>query len=204
MVDSHNGSDRKQDQTGSADVLLRFAAALRDMFVLGSAAVENVLSENNLASSSEALGPALDPMLRATAALRDLAEVGIRAFGTDRSLYDAGQPAGVASIAAQTYLIAAVSGFRYLRRVAETYGVHQSSILQSLLGRLEVSGASDEERRVLIDEIRTYLRELGDVSLQEARIFQLELEKLATEVASDRDDATSEPPKHRRRWKAKQ
>ena len=197
MVDSQSGNDGTRDREAPGDPLLMFAAALRDLYLLGSSAVENALSEKNLNSASETLGPALDPILRAALAFRELAARGVG--------YDASGAAGVASIAAQAYLVAATSGFRYLRRVAQIYGMHQSSVLQSLLGKLDGSNVSDEERRDLIEEIRTYLREVGDVSLQEARIFQSELEKLAAEVADVAgDDATGHPSTHRRRWKAKQ
>jgi hypothetical protein len=64
------------------------------------------------------------------------------------------------------------------------------------------AGRSEEERRVLTDELRAYLREIGDVSVQEARAFQSELEKLAAEVATAAGSSDASPD-YRRRWKAK-
>jgi len=61
---------------------------------------------------------------------------------------------------------------------------------------------SEAERRTLSDGIGFYLRDLGDVSAQEARAFQSELDKLAERVAS----AALGPEQasdHRRRWKVK-
>ena len=55
---------------------------------------------------------------------------------------------------------------------------------------------------VLADEIRAYLREIGEVSLQEARSFEVELEKLGAEMASGGETAENSP-EYRRRWKAK-
>jgi hypothetical protein len=54
----------------------------------------------------------------------------------------------------------------------------------------------------LVEEFRAYLREVGDLSLQEARAFQSELEKLAADLATTTGDS-SESPEYRRRWKAK-
>ena len=54
----------------------------------------------------------------------------------------------------------------------------------------------------LPDEVRAYLREIGDVSLQEARSFQVELEKLGAEITSG-GETTENSPEYRRRWKAK-
>jgi hypothetical protein len=60
---------------------------------------------------------------------------------------------------------------------------------------------SDHQQRVLLDEMRGHARELGDVSLREARKFQLELEKIASQLMASHvsGDNQSEP----RRWRVK-
>jgi hypothetical protein len=204
MVDTQSGSDGTRDGMGAGDPFVAFATALRDMCILGSFAVENTLAQGDVGGVAEQLAPFLDPMLRAASAFRELTESGVNALGGEGPASPDGAPraAGVASLVAQAYLAAAVSGFRYWRRVAQTYGAHQSSILQSFLAGGAGSSVPDEERRALIEEVRAYLREVGDVSLQEARILQSELEKLSAGVA-EAGGAGAEPSKHRRRWRAK-
>lgn len=108
----------------------------------------------------------------------------------------------LASLVIQAYLVAAASGFRYWRRVLEAYGAHQSSILSSILTRITKQDLSEEERLGLAEDIRTYLREVADTSLQEARLLQSELEKLGEGFATAAGDVESDPP-YQRRWKAK-
>ncbi len=176
MVDTQSGSDDARNPKGAGDPFVAFATALRDMCILGSFAVENTLAQGDVGGMAERFAPFLDPMLRAASAFRELTETGVGALGGEWSMSPDGtaKAADVASLVAQAYLAATVSGFRYWRRVAQTYGTHQSSILQSLLAKSAASSMSDEERCALIEEIRAYLREVGDVSLQEARIFQSE------------------------------
>ena len=203
MVDTESASDGTRDGMRGGDAFMAFATALRDMCILGSFVVENTLAQGDADGMAENLAPFLDPILRAASAFRELTETGVSAIGGEAASPDgAPNAAGVASLVTQAYLAAAVSGFRYWRRVAQTYGAHQSSILQSLLAGGAGAGVSDDERRALIEEIRAYLREVGDVSLQEARILQSELEKLSAEVAGA-GGAAAEPSKHRRRWRAK-
>jgi hypothetical protein len=95
----------------------------------------------------------------------------------------------------QAYMIAAASGFRFWRRVAETAGEHQLDLLRT------VSEGGRGGQGELIDGLRAYARELGDLSLQEARLFQAELDRLAVSLAH-----TDDPPPddaYRRRWRAK-
>jgi hypothetical protein len=200
MVDTESGSSGTRDGMRGGDPFMAFATALRDMCILGSFAVENTLAQGDVGGMAEQLAPFLEPILRAASAFRELTETGVSTLGGEADAPDgAPKAAGVASLVAQAYLAAAVSGFRYWRRVAQTYGAHQSGILQSFLAG---GGVSGDERRALIEEIRAYLREVGDVSLQEARILQSELEKLSVEVA-EAGGAAAEPSNHRRRWRAK-
>jgi hypothetical protein len=203
MVDTESGGSGTRDGMRGGDPLVAFTTALRDMCILGSFAVENTLAQGGVGGMAEQWAPFLDPILRAASAFRELTEAGVSTLGGEAAAPDrAPKAAGVASLVAQAYLAAAVSGFRYWRRVAQTYGAHQSSILQSLLAGGAGAGLSDDERRALVEEIRAYLREVGDVSLQEARILQSELEKLSAGVA-EAGGAAAESSTHRRRWRAK-
>jgi hypothetical protein len=203
MVDTENGNRTTHGPSASADALLELASVLRNMCVAGSFAVENILSEGDFRGVAERFAPFLDPMQRTDSTFQDVAEAGVGASAKEDMPQGGAtdKAADMASVVAQAYLIAMVSGLRYWRRVAETYRTHESAIVRSLMARAAVPSRSDAERRALIDEIRAYLREVGDISVQEARIVQTDLDKLAAEVAkvaSNCDEST-----HRRRWKTK-
>jgi hypothetical protein len=70
----------------------------------------------------------------------------------------------IAGFLGQTWMVAASSGLRYLGRLGQMYGEHQAGLLQALMS----GGPSQDERRAMIDELRAYVRDPGDVSLQEA------------------------------------
>jgi hypothetical protein len=200
MVDTPRGASGSHADPG--DPLIAFAAAVRDMWALGASTLETALAQTQPDGAAASLRPCVDQMLRAATAFRDLTEAGAGAVpGLGRSP-NGGTPGDVASLAAQACLIASVGGLRYWRKLAQTYGAHQAAILQSLSGSVNAPGGSEEEKRVLTDELRAYLREIGDVSVQEARAFQSELEKLAAEVATAAGSSDASPD-YRRRWKAK-
>jgi len=203
MVDTENGNKSTHGPSAAADALLELASVLRDMCIVGSFAAENILSEGDFRGVAERFAPFLDPMQRADSTFHDVPEAGVGAFAKEDMPQGGatGKAADMAPLLAQTYLIAMVSGLRYWRRVAETYRTHESAIVRSLMARAAAPSTSDGERRALIDEIRAYLREVGDVSLQEARIVQTNLDKLAAEVA--RVASNGDESAHRRRWKTK-
>jgi hypothetical protein len=151
------------------------AAALRESWAMGMSAVEKVLAQG-------AEGVGFDDLRASTG--------------------DMGKPAEIVSLIAQSYLIAATSGLRYLSRVGQTYAVHQTDILSSLLGSTAGRQASEEDRRALTENIREYLRELGDIAQQEARILQVELEKVGEGLARAADEGGTPSP-HQRHWKVK-
>ena len=62
--------------------------------------------------------------------------------------------------------------------------------------------ASEEEGRAITENVREYLRELGDIAQQEARILQVELEKVGEGLARAADERGTPPP-HQRHWKVK-
>ena len=192
MVDTPHGASGSQADPG--DPLIAFATAVRDMWALGASTLETALGQTQPDGAAASLKPCVDQMVRAATALRDLTETGAGAVpGLGRS--------DVASLAAQACLVASVGGLRYWSKLAQTYGAHQAAIVQSLAASMNNSGGS-EDQRVLTDELRAYLREVGDVSVQEARAFQSELEKLAAEVATAAASSDTSPD-YRRRWKAK-
>jgi hypothetical protein len=122
---------------------------------------------------------------------------------------DAG-PAAVAQIAdmspaiAQAGVVAAASTLRYWRTLAELQARYQASLMQTVADRRtgQAAAASPADSRVLADELRAFLREVGDAAMQEARRLQHELEQVSESIAQVADQATPSPhygPDHKER-----
>ena len=186
------------------DRLLALATSVRDFWLLGASALENALAGAN--SSDQSAPSYLDEMLRTAAAFHSSA---VQPSGSENS-EGPGKTAEMVSFMTQLYLVAAAGGLRYWRKLLQTHSAHQAAILRSLAaaeGDAKAAAEGDarpfhEHDRVLADEIRAYLREIGEVSVQEARAFQVALEKVGEEMASGEETAENSP-EYRRRWKAK-
>src|SRR5271167_4613950 len=83
MVDTENGNKTTHGPSASADALLELASVLRNMYVAGSLAVENILSEGDFRGVTERFAPFLDPMQRADSTFHDLSEAGVGAFANE-------------------------------------------------------------------------------------------------------------------------
>jgi len=178
------------------DRLLALATSVRDFWLLGASALENALAGAN--SSDQSAPSYLDEMLRTAAAFHSSA---VQPSGSENS-QGPGKTAEMVSFMAQLYLVAAAGGLRYWRKLLQTHSAHQAAILRSLAAAEGDAKPFHEHDRVLADEIRAYLHEIGEVSLQEARAFQVALEKVGEEMASSEETAENSP-EYRRRWKAK-
>jgi uncharacterized membrane protein len=175
MSDFLGGARNPASSESPLDQFGALAAALRDSWALGMSAVEKALAQGveGIASGDPA------------AATGDL-----------------GKQAEMVSLVAQSYVIAATSGLRYLSRVAQTCGAHQTGILSSFMGPAAGRQFSEQDRRALAENIRACLREVGDVAQQEARILQAELEKVGEGLARAADEVETTPA-HQRHWKVK-
>jgi len=160
-----------------------FAAAMSSACALGLAITSGMASDAGMTRAAAAVGPSIEPF-RITGSA-----------GTDTSMEQEGVE--IASFLGQTWMVAASSGLRYLARLAQLYGERQAGLWPALMS----GGLSRDERRVMIDELRAYVRDLGDVSLQEARLLQSELERLSHELAAG-VGADAAQARHRR-WRAK-
>jgi hypothetical protein len=157
---------------GPVDPLQIFASTIQHSFLTGLAALQCTTSR----------GPGeIDPSQDAAEQPRD---------------------SDLAALAARAYLVTAASGLRFWSRLARSYGDYQSSALPSALARATGTSVPEAQRRGLAEDFRKYLREVSDISLQEARLLQLELEKLAEAAASAVDDGEPGSISHRR-WKVK-
>jgi hypothetical protein len=170
------------------------------MWLFGASTVENVLSQGKADGTSASLTPCVEQMLRAGSAFRDLTASNMSTFAGLRKPQDGAND--MLALMARASVIASVGGFRYWRKLAQIHAARQSNILRTLSAGAGDPNGSEEARRALAEEFRAYLREIGDISLQEARAFQSELEKLAADLttAGGVGDESSE---YRRRWKAK-
>jgi hypothetical protein len=194
---SSDGSGR----TKGSDPLLAIAAATRDMWMLGASAVGNALAQGNASTPSPTAY--LEQMLPAMSGLREFFETNVNAFtgaarpGTGGGWFD------LLSLAMQANVAAGLGGLRYWGRLAQIHAAHQANVARALAAGGFDASRSGKEQRMLADEFRAYLREVGDLATQEARILQAELEKLAANVAGA-VGSTDGAAEYRRRWKTKQ
>jgi hypothetical protein len=137
-----------------------------------------------------------DPIDQVTSALQDTLLLGITTMnnmftqGAGTSSDDlragmegVGKQAHMATLVAKSFLIAATSGMRYLSGVAQLVGTHQTNILSSLASVSANKQLSEDERRAMAENMRAYLREIGDLAQQEARLLQTELGQVGEELA---------------------
>jgi hypothetical protein len=155
------------------DPLQVFASTIQHSFLTGLAALESTIS-------------------------RGLQETDTSQGSTEQAVRDG----DLAGLAARAYLVAAASGLRFWSRLARSYGDYQSSALPSVLAQVTGTSVSEAQRRGLAEDFRKYLREVSDLSVQEARLLQSEFEKLAEAAASAVADGEASSGFHRR-WKAK-
>jgi hypothetical protein len=111
----------------------------------------------------------------------------------------AGRASEMSSLLAEAYLVAVLRGLRYWRRVAGTWTAHEKDILGPLATALLNRDLPREQVPIIADALRGWLRQLGDIALQEARAFQQDLDVLSAGVTEDLAERGAE----RRYWKAK-
>ena len=115
---------------------------------------------------------------------------------------DIPQDRDLSSLMMQTWLICATSTLRYWRDLTDVYARYQPVLIRSAAPRATPPPLTpDGEDRVLADEVRACLREIGDVAMREARRLQTELERIGEAVARGLEPEPSEF--YQRRWKAK-
>ncbi len=117
------------------------------------------------------------------------------------------QFANLAPAMSRAWMIAAGSTGRYWGTIAEVHARYQGAIAQAAVDRSSgQAAASPAECRLLADELRAYLREIGDAALLEARRLQTELEAVGEEIAQATNAASlggSTPDPRPRRHRVK-
>jgi hypothetical protein len=105
------------------------------------------------------------------------------------------------SVSGQVYGAWVRSGIRYWSGLANAHGEYCAKLAESL-SRSAGGDVAEASRRMVVDETSAYLREVADLSMREARVFQAEVEKAQEKVRGLVGDGDSgEPP--RRYAKAK-
>ena len=95
---------------------------------------------------------------------------------------------------AQAYLASVGSATRYAGTLAELFVRYEASLMRAATDRATGrSAASPAECRVLADELRAFLREIGDAVTREARRLEYDLAKVGELIAQAADKATPSP-----------
>ena len=95
---------------------------------------------------------------------------------------------------AQAYLASVGSATRYAGTLAELFVRYEASLMRAATDRATGrSAASPAECRVLADELRAFLREIGDAATREARRLEYDLAKVGELIAQAADKATPSP-----------
>ena len=124
------------------------------------------------------------------------------AVQTSSDLGLSGFAAAAAPLVARALLATAASGLRTWEGLAQVHGAHHLALLHPLLLASIGGQAAAETARLQADDLRAWLREIGDVPLQEARRLQAELEALSEVMAQGIEPPDPLAP-HRRRWRPK-
>jgi hypothetical protein len=109
----------------------------------------------------------------------------------------------VSSPMAHALMVGVTSALRYWRGLAGVYARHQGILMRAAgLRTMVPSPRSEAEDRLLVDELRAFFREVGEVAMQEARRLENELEQVGETLAHEKERPEASAA-YRRRWKAK-
>ena len=92
--------------------------------------------------------------------------------------------------------------FRYWKRWAEIYSSYYPVISRSVAAMNSNPTRSGEERGILIDSLRAFLRKMVDLPNQESRRLQAELEEIIRKLTPTTEGEQEEAS--RRRWSVKE
>ena len=98
----------------------------------------------------------------------------------------AGQPAsveGVTPALVEAWTLASASTLRYGQGLTEVFARHQGALLNAASMRFSADGLTPEQQRAEAEELRQFLREVGETALLEARRLEHALEQLGEAVA---------------------
>jgi hypothetical protein len=102
----------------------------------------------------------------------------------------------------QTSLACLTSGCRYWQRVAELYGSYAVTVNQHLSHMRAAPGSREATWGSLREHLRAYVRTIGELTRQESRLLQSELEAIEQQIWPAAESGHT-PPHWRRRARAK-
>ena len=103
----------------------------------------------------------------------------------------------VMALVAQAYFAWMNGGLRYSNRVAGLWNEFYRTLAERFAAAASVPGAAGVELVTLVDEARAQLRQVGELSLQEARLVQEEMDRFAAEMRQLVDDQGPAKERHR-------
>jgi hypothetical protein len=118
----------------------------------------------------------------------------------------AAKMADISPALAEACVVGVESAMRYWGALAELGIRYEAALAQSIADRTTGrSAASPMECRVIADDLRAFLRGVGDAASREARLLQRNLERVGETIAEAADQATPSPhpDEHRRRHEVK-
>ncbi len=158
----------------------------------------------------------VDGLSRATRALTEAAPMAQAAPGQAASGQAAPESEGegrsevadLMTVAARAQLALAAAGLDYSRRLVDLQARRAPRVGGALFTAFGERGLSETERRVLIDEMRGYMREIATVTMDEASHVARALSEIDRTLAAAVGDAPGESAAaaapHARRWRAKE
>lgn len=138
------------------------------------------------------LGGDPDPLLSFLGSMVDAWGQGMTAWlplarAAGESARHSSTAAGVVPGLGKAWLLTVRSSLRYGGALADLSLRHQASLMGA------TGGADAAPSRLLVDELRAFLREVGDAASLEARRLQRELEEVGEGMARSTAPATSQP-----------
>ena len=103
----------------------------------------------------------------------------------------------VMALVAQAYFVWMSGGLRYSNRVAGLWNEYSRTLAERFATAASVPDAAGVELVTLVDEARAQLRQVGELTLQEARLLQEEMDRLAAEMRRLVDDQGPGEQRHR-------
>ena len=199
----------------AGDPIGNLIAAASDAWAAGLSAMQLIAEQ---AGAAPPVGGRSDPLSALTAlsigfstAMADFVAAGpgqtagLYSAPTSPAPGDSADGTDVFSPIAQALMVGVTSALRYWRGLAGVYARHQGILMRAAALRTTArSQESQAEYRLMVDELRAFFREVGDVAMQEARRLESELEKIGETLAQGTDQDQPRPSEnYRRRWKTK-
>jgi hypothetical protein len=189
----------------TGDPVSSLMTTARDAWAIAISVLETWAQQTGEATARPGQETALDPLPTLLEALAGFA-ASLSNLVAPRAELGSGSPSSdipkvedLSSWMMQTWLICATSTLRYWRDLTGVYARYQPALIRSVATPQSLT--PEGEDRVLADEVRACLREIGDVAVQEARRLQTELDRIGEAVYLGLEPKVSEF--YQRRWKAK-